>query len=314
MSETAIGGKPRPPEGLPRSPSKPAFLPSSVSLRALRGEPLLPLPCLATSLSRCLAVSLIPVPRTIAMDRDRFSFIAHALIDLANPISWPTLARACDIAGATAGTRILDVGCGKAELLIRLAEERACDGVGVERSRLVYAEAMRRVAARAPAHIRVHLADAREFIASLQPASFNLTTCIGSSHALGDARATLATFKKLTRPGGHIILGEGYWKKPPSAQYLKDLGAEESEMTTHAGNVELGTSLGLVPSWATTATDQQWDEYEWSYSRGIEDFVRDHPTDPDAAQMLERSRAWRQTFLNHGRDTLGFGVYVFRVE
>lgn len=250
------------------------------------------------------------------MDRDRFSFLAHADLDLCNPLPRGALDRACELAGVRRGHRVLDIGCGKAELLLRLAERYGARGEGVERSRYMHAAAVSRTAERAGGGlVMVHLGDAKEFVATLEPASFDLTACIGSSHALGNAGVTLDTLKRLTRPGGggHVFLGEGYWKRPPSSEYLAALGAAESEMGTHAANVDLGVSKGLVPLFATTASDQDWDHYEWSYSRAIENFAGANPGDPDTPALLDRIRAWRRVYLEHGRDTLGFGLYLFRV-
>ena len=41
--------------------------------------------------------------------------------------------------------------------------------------------------------------------------------------------------------------------------------------------------------------------------------VRANPHDPDAQAMLERIRPWREAYLRWGRDTLGFGLYLFRL-
>jgi SAM-dependent methyltransferase len=246
------------------------------------------------------------------MDRDRFSFLAHASLDYANPVSLHALDRACELAGVRRAHRVLDVGCGKASLLIRLAERYGAIGTGIERSRLMHTVAATRAAERAPDLVAIHLADATEFVRTLQPASFELSLCIGSSHALGGREASLDTLKRLTKPGGQILLGEGYWERPPAPEYLTGFGGSESELTTHAANVALGESRGLIPIWSTTASERDWDEYEWSYSRAIEDFARERPDDPDTPAMLERSRNWRRLYLQHGRDTMGFGLYLLR--
>ena len=47
------------------------------------------------------------------------------------------------------------------------------------------------------------------------------------------------------------------------------------------------------------------------YSRSIERYAGEQPDDPDVPEMLKRSRRWRDSYLRWGRDTLGFGVYLF---
>src|SRR4051812_17334054 len=117
-----------------------------------------------------------------SMDRDRFSFLAHAALDAANPISRHALDRACELAQLRRAHRVLDVGSGKAEMLFRLAERYGATGVGVERSRLMHTVAASRNAERAPGLVTVHLRDAKDFVSTLEPAAFNLSCSIGASH------------------------------------------------------------------------------------------------------------------------------------
>ena len=109
-----------------------------------------------------------------------------------------------------------------------------------------------------------------------------------------------------------MVVGLGYWKRPPAPEYLAVMGAAADENTTHAGTIGLLVREGLMPVWATTASDDEWDEYEWAYARNIEDFARANPGDPDTARFLERSRGWRDIVATWGRETLGFGLYVAR--
>ena len=60
------------------------------------------------------------------------------------------------------------------------------------------------------------------------------------------------------------------------------------------------------------STLEEWDEYEWRYSRSIEQYLVEHPDDPDAEAMRTRIRAWRKLYLTGGRHYLGFGLYLFR--
>ena len=99
-------------------------------------------------------------------------------------------------------------------------------------------------------------------------------------------------------------------RKPP-ADYVAFLGGSESQFLEHRGNVQAGIDTGLVPIHAATASSDEWDEYEWKYSRSIELYAREQPDDPDVPAMLERIRRWRDAYLKWGRDTLGFAVYLF---
>src|SRR5690349_19949073 len=104
------------------------------------------------------------------MDRDRFSFLAHSTLAFANPLPAGAIDHVLEIIAPQRGTQALDIGCGKAELLIRLAEQHGVRGVGVERSRFAYDEATRIIQQRAAGLVSVHHTDAADFVKTLAPA------------------------------------------------------------------------------------------------------------------------------------------------
>lgn len=44
----------------------------------------------------------------------------------------------------------------------------------------------------------------------------------------------------------------------------------------------------------------------------IENDYTNNAADPDYQTRLKKIRAWQQTYTKWGRDTLGFGIYLFR--
>lgn len=77
---------------------------------------------------------------------------------------------------------------------------------------------------------------------------FSLGICVGSTHALGGFVPTLKALQKCVKKGGHILIGEGYWKQRPSEDYLDALGgAEESELQSHYDHVRTkGCAHGVI--------------------------------------------------------------------
>lgn len=249
------------------------------------------------------------------MDRQRYSFIAHGQMAYCNPVS-PAALEACFLPlPLTAGSVVLDIGAGKAAMLVDLVRRFGCRAVAVESAPLFADEAERRVEAEKVAHrITIVRGDAGAYVRSPPPGSFDAVLCIGASHALGGLSGALASARRLLKPGGHAIVGEGYWKRPPCPEYLAALGgASEDEMKTHAGTVEACIDAGFTPLHAAVASDADWDSYEWGYYRNVQEHLRMHPDDPDADAMRKQSAEWLRTFLAWGRDTLGFGLYVLRM-
>ena len=133
------------------------------------------------------------------MNRDDWTEVAHAGIDLMNPIPPAKLDEVLDLLGLAPGARVIDLGCGKGELLRRLAARYEIRAVGVDRSPSLLEEARRR----APAGVTYIVADLTAFSSG---APFDLAASLGAS--IDGFRATLGRLAGHLRPGGFALLGE----------------------------------------------------------------------------------------------------------
>jgi len=244
------------------------------------------------------------------LNRQKFSAIAHRDHDYCNPVSAAKIERLLDLLPLDENSRVLDLGCGRAELSLRIIERFGSTVVAVDNSSLML-DAARERAEWTGALSKLHLddMDIREFRAD--PETFHLSVMLGASGIGGGVTGICRQLRTWTRAGGYVLVGEGYWRARPHSEYLALLGATESEYLDHRGNVRAGVDVGLIPMHATTASQDEWDEYEWKYCRSIERYAREQPEDPDVPAMVERIRRWRDAYLRWGRDTLGFGIYLF---
>lgn len=251
------------------------------------------------------------------IDRALYSFLAHAECDICNPIGDAKTDEAIrllvELANLTAAASVLDVGAGKGEWVLRVAQRFGVRATAIEPATLFAEEIRNRAITRdVQSLIDVRECNADAFVQN-QPARFDVVLCIGSLHAFGTLADTLRATKALARPGGCVLIGAGYWRQPPAPEYLASFGGSADEMGTHASNVEAMLNEGLVPLWSCTASEDEFEDYEWRYSRGIERYVETNPHDENAAAMLDRSRSWRRAFLTWGKATMGFGLYLARV-
>lgn len=248
------------------------------------------------------------------MDRNRFSAIAHRNHAFSHPISEQKIRKMIQIVSPKPQDKVIDIGAGKCELLIRLVENYKITATAIELYDGAIEEAKRRASSRIPeGSIEFIVDDANAAVERCEQAGYDLGICIGSTHALGGFENTIQTLKRLVKKNGYILIGEGYWKQTPRAEYLEALGgADESECKSHADTVNAGAELGLIPLWSYVANEDDWDDYEWLYSLSVENYCLENPEDPDFEAMIERIRTWRQTYLKWGRDTLGFGLYLYR--
>ncbi len=244
------------------------------------------------------------------MNRQKFSAIAHRDHDYCNPISAAKVERLLDLLPLDEGSRVLDLGCGRAELGLRIIERFGSTVVAVDNSSPML-DAARERAEWTGALGKLHLDDTDIRLFQADPETFHLSCMLGAGGVDGGIAAICQKLKGWTRSGGYILIGEGYWKQKPGGDYLSFLEAKESDYRDHRGNVQAGVDAGLIPMHATTANDDEWDEYEWKYARSIERYAREQPDDPDVPAMLERVRRWRDAYIRWGRDTLGFAIYLF---
>jgi len=246
------------------------------------------------------------------MDRARVSSITHGDLPLHNPFGPERLDEVIDLLELGRGEKVLDVGCGTGELLIRLAERFGCHGVGIDSSPGQIEEARRRSRERVYyTGLDFVVADVRS--EPLPDGPFALAACIGSMHALGDGLApALERLAAVTAPGGHVLIGDGYWRRPPQPEYLEALGATAGELPDYAGLMAAGEAAGLEAVYATASTQEEWDRYEWQLILNGLRFAAQHPDDPDAAEVAEWARAARRRYLAPGgRETLGFALVLF---
>jgi SAM-dependent methyltransferase len=230
------------------------------------------------------------------MERADWSRLAHAGMTIMNPLPSEKLDEAIEAMGYVNGSMAIDLGCGKGELLRRL-EPSYVQGVGVDTSAELLAEA------REHSDFEFVQADATTY----QTAQvFHIAASIGGP-------VTLERLAGFVGGGGYVLYGDGYWRQPPSAAYLDALGATEDELADYAGTIRIGEELGLTPLYAVTATVEEFDRYEWRWSLNGERYAAEHPDEPGVGDFLGWIRNGRRRYLElGGRDTLGFGLFLFR--
>jgi SAM-dependent methyltransferase len=232
------------------------------------------------------------------VDRADYTRIAHTGIAIMNPIPAAKLDEVVELLDLPPRGRVVDLGCGKGDLLARIARRYDVDAVGIDRDAQLLAEV--------PPGINVIVADIETW--NRGRGAFDLVASVGSP-------AQLASLAGLVRPGGLVLYGNGYWRGEPSPEYLEALGAPRDELADYAGTVRRGEELGLTPVYAVTAGLDDFDRYEWSWSLNGERYAAAHPDEPGVGEFREWIRAGRRRYVDlGGRDTLGFGLFLFRAE
>ena len=239
--------------------------------------------------------------------------IAYQAMGFCNPLSEALLDQALAAAAPHAGDQALDLGCGNAVMALHLAETRGLRVDAIERSPAVAAIARARLAGRgAPGEVVLHMASSRDFLNASR--RYDLVVAAGASGVVEgppDPAAVLAALRPHVRPGGFILWADPFWKRDPDPAFAAMLG-NLAAYKTHAENIAAGEQAELVPHFAGASTDQDWDAYTWGMVAAAERWLADHPDDSEAEAVRQRTAFMRALYLSQGRDTLGFGVYLFR--
>ena len=197
-------------------------------------------------------------------------------------------------------TRVLDIACGKCGPALVLASTFGCRITGVEQDSGFAETARERIAAADLGElIEVIESDGSEF--PLEPASWDVALCLGATFVWDDLDGTLSALVPAVRPGGHVVVGEPYWRR--AAPVGMDTMGYVSLSETGAKVERHGLSLtGLISS----STDD-WDRYESLHWRALEDWLAEN----DDEEIRSRYEEHKRNYLAR-RDAFGWAIFLAR--
>ena len=76
--------------------------------------------------------------------------------------------------------------------------------------------------------------------------------------------------------------------------------------------VEAFEAAGLAPVTIIAASPDDWDRYETLHWLVAEEWLREHPTDPDAESIRTQVNLERDRYLRWQRELLGWSIIVGR--
>jgi SAM-dependent methyltransferase len=206
---------------------------------------------------------------------------------------------------------VLDIGCGWGELMLRMLEALpGATGLGLDTDAGDLDRGRDNAKARG---LEDRVTFVRESGVGTTRGPADLVLCVGASHAVTDVEppghvaAALRELRRLVTPDGRVLLGDGFWHRPPSEAELAGMwpGTTAGEFGSLAGLVDLALNAGFRPTWIETATLEEWEDFESGYQCDEEEWLAAHPDHPKAAEFRRQVDLHRSYWLRGYYGVLG---------
>ncbi len=236
----------------------------------------------------------------------RYFVVAEATHELQNPTSEEKLLLLGRFLGLGPESRVLDIASGRGGPALVLARAFGCTIEGVEISPEFHAAATQRIAdAGLSDRVTFTLGDAGA--AAHDPASYDAALCLGASFVYGSLADTVEALEPAVRTGGHVVVGEPYWRSLPLPEGYED---RRDPWTTLEGTVAAFETSGLPVVSVIAASKDDWDRYETLHWQAVDRWLAESSDDPDAGDIRARHERAKRVYLRHGRDLVGWAILV----
>ncbi|MGP3960261.1 SAM-dependent methyltransferase [Nonomuraea sp. 3N208] len=232
---------------------------------------------------------------------------SHRILDPYTPEKLATLGAAI---GLRPGASVLDLCCGKGEMLATWARDHGVTGTGVDISTVFLAAARKRAA-------ELGVADQVTFVhgdASTHVAAepVDVAACVGATWIGQGVAGTVALLERSLRPGGMILVGEPFWRaEPPSREAIEACHVRSREdLETLPGLIELFDSLGYDVVEMVLADEDSWDRYVAAQWLNIRTWLEANPDDELAPEMRAELSREPLLYTRFQRPLLGWGVFA----
>jgi SAM-dependent methyltransferase len=236
----------------------------------------------------------------MATDEEFLQGLPHLQLTWNTPLSDAHADRLLTSLQLSRGTRIVDLGCGKAELLLRaLARAPELTGEGVDEDAAQLERAGTNAKARGlTGRVRFVHGDLLEYSGTA-----DRMVCIGADHAWGGVGAALAALRSSIPVGGLLLFGCGYWARAPSPPLVEMFGALPPSF-------EALLSLARSSDWKVWSADsadlEEWDDFETTWRQDLDEFASREPSTALGTQALRLARQRRDEYEQGYRGVLGF--------
>ena len=220
----------------------------------------------------------------------------YAGLALWSPLATSSVERT--LAGWQAQGPVLDIGCGNGALLRWLHARHGVEVIGLDRAEDALTEARELLPSG-----RWVAGDAQDF-APEQPVA--MVCCVGGPHLGGTLETHLDTLQRWVRPGGTVLVGEGFWKSLPPPEYVAATGIAVEDLPTWAQLTEMTHRQGWRRAHTHVSTRAEWHAFEGGILRTRE------AAGPSPA--LDAYQVCHDAQQRWGRQCMGFVLHRFETR
>lgn len=213
------------------------------------------------------------------------------------------------------GTEILDLACGKGEMLCTWARDYGYTGTGVDLSSHYIADAEARAVELGVTH-RV-LFERRDAAGYVSETPVDVVSCLGASWIGGGPSwqgrigGTLELLQRSLKPQGLLLIGEPYWRSAPPQEALSACFANSAE--DYPSMEELLSYVdqqGYDLVEVCLATPESFDRYSGAHWLSVRRWLNENPDDELAEDFRKELATLPRGHMLYQREYLGWGVLV----
>ncbi|RRR96879.1 SAM-dependent methyltransferase [Glycomyces terrestris] len=242
------------------------------------------------------------LPRTFAIRES-----SHRLI---NPFTAEKMAALGRAIRPAPGTAMLDLACGKGEMLSTWARDHGTTGTGVDISTVFIAAARERAAELGVAgRVRFVHGDAAGHVAD-EPVG--IASCIGATWIGGGAAGTVELLRRSLAPGGMMLVGEPYWRLDPPDQATVEgcYMSSKEDLFALPELLEHFQGLGCDVVEMVLADQDSWDRYSAAQWLNLRQWLDANPEDELYAELRAELDTAPVKHARYQREYLGWGVFA----
>jgi len=239
------------------------------------------------------------------MDFLQLKDISERLMELVNPISSEKVLKVGQVLALNPGDRVIDFGCGYAELLRLWAEDFGINGVGIDVREHACDRARKKMAEHGlDDRIEIIHFNAAEF--AFEKETYDVAACVGATFIWGGYRETIRAMKTAIHSGGKLVIGEVSWKRlqiPPQYTISEKFLTEDQLL-------KITWEEGFDVQFVVRASQDDWDRYESGNWRGLLNWLQENPHHPERQEVIDHLHQSQAEYFQFGREFLGWAIYL----